>query len=108
MFVHPQDLAGARWLTSAAGGDSVYADYFSKDMLLAYSNIPIENFHTLYMTSLGPKSVIYVCSSEATSQSWTDPQEASFLGWPAMQSPQFTDALSKVYDSGCAIYTTPA
>jgi uncharacterized membrane protein len=111
MFAHVQDLAGARWLSSVSGGDPVYADSLSQGVLLAYSNLSIGQFQRLYnwTTTLRPNSVIYVCSSEATATEWwTNPQTAALVGWPVIQSPRFTGNMSKIYDSGCAIYSTPA
>lgn len=107
MFVHEQDLAGARWLTSSANPNAVYADPFSKDLLLAYSKLSVENIRTLYTRSLEPKSMLFISSDQATSESWTNPQEANFLGWGEMRSQEYTGTLSRVYDSGCVIYATP-
>ena len=108
MFVHAQDLAGARWLTSASGIDEVWVDYLSREVLLAYSNPPIEKIHRLYEgKDLGTNNVIYVNLNQATSTYfYTNPQTAFLLGIPPIISPEFTSNMSKIYDSGCAIYST--
>jgi len=110
MFVHPNDLAGAKWLGAATTEKRVYADYFSLAILLAYSNIPPEKLQVLNDFN-NPKTTypIYVGSSQATStEFYSNPSNVRLLGRPVIQSPEFTGNLSKIYDSGCAIYTTPA
>jgi uncharacterized membrane protein len=110
MFVHPNDLAGAKWLGAATRGDYVYGDYFSLAILAAYSNIPIEKLQALsYDTDPHTAYPIYVCSSQATSSEfYSNPDNLALLGRPVIESPAFTANLSRIYDSGCVIYGAPA
>ncbi|MGZ4928906.1 MAG: DUF2206 domain-containing protein [Halobacteriota archaeon] len=104
MFVHGQDLAGATWLGTANNKDSVYADSFSQGILLAYSNLSTERLQSLSQGHYGKtKAMIYVGSSQAKSTEYYV-KNAALLGWPVIQSPEYTGRLSKIYDSGSAIY----
>jgi uncharacterized membrane protein len=108
LFVHPQDLAGAKWLGSAIGQSSVYGDYFSASALLAYSSIPVGKIQQLYYPG-GPQRnttyYIYVRSSDVAdiAQSGENSQQLSANG---LNSTYYTGTMNKIYDSGCAIYCT--
>jgi len=104
LFVHPPDLAGAKWLGSAIGEGSVYGDYFSASALLAYSTIPAGKIQEL--TISGPQKnttyYIYVRSSDVAYIEEFGANSSRSTG--GLNSTLFTGTMNKVYDSGCAIY----
>jgi len=105
LFVHGGDLAGANWLGPASGKDSVYGDYLSSSILLAYSNVPIEKIQSMTpMTKITTKSVIFVRAGDVALIESGGKNE-QFLGAELIRSPDFTRNLSKVYDSGSVIYS---
>jgi len=108
-FVNSPDLAGAKWLGSATAGDPVYGDYFSALALLAYSNVPVAKIQQLYPYPYGPPehTTYYIYVSSGDVAYLKNPDDNSQLISPdGLYSPQFTGTMNKVYDSGCAIYTT--
>jgi uncharacterized membrane protein len=106
LFVRGGDIVGAKWLGSASGQDSVYGDYYSRSILLAYSNVPIEKIQDLTSnTEITKKSEIFVRAGDVAliKSGGTNEQLLGPLG--AIQSSNFTGKLSKVYDSGSVIYS---
>jgi uncharacterized membrane protein len=106
LFVHGGDLAGAKWLGTASRQDSVYADYYSLSILLAYSNTSIEKIQSLTpKTKITTESEIFVRAGDVALIESGGKNEQLLGPSGGILSSSFTGNLSKIYDSGSVIYS---
>ncbi|MGZ4846956.1 MAG: DUF2206 domain-containing protein [Halobacteriota archaeon] len=114
-FVQRQDIAGAKWLQDTGGHSSVWGDFYGASIIAAYSNYPMEHVKDLtpwtLRTHFSATDLIYVRAYDvATIQKYGGTNQ--FLANSSVPldrstntySANFTRNMSKIYDSGSAIY----
>ncbi|MGZ4881637.1 MAG: DUF2206 domain-containing protein, partial [Halobacteriota archaeon] len=109
---HRQDIAGATWLDHARGNSSVVEDFFGGSIIVAYSSYPVERVHGLSPWAwVAPTDLIYVRSYDVAAieryyktHQWVPNSNVPLDASHTIYSQNFTWNMSKVYDSGCAVY----
>ncbi|MGZ4853113.1 MAG: DUF2206 domain-containing protein [Halobacteriota archaeon] len=110
-LVHRQDIAGATWLDHASNS-SVVEDFFGASIIVAYSSYPVEQVHGLSpWARVDATDLIYVRSYDVAAieryyetHQWVPNSNIPLDVSHTIYSQNFTGNMSKVYDSGCAIY----